>query len=551
MKTLTMLALAAMTATVTYTPAGARDIIPDTCTYTNPILHADYSDPDAIRVGGDYWMTASSFNHVPGLQILHSADLVHWKIVNAALPRMSPEEDFAVPSHGNGVWAPAIRYHDGLYWIFWGDPDRGIYCITAEDPAGQWSTPHLVIEGRGMIDPCPLWDEDGSVWLVHGWAGSRAGFKSVLSLRELAPDCSGPVGEEILIFDGKHNGNPTVEGPKFYKRGGWYYILAPAGGVKEGWQLVLRSRSVTGPYEYRNVLAQGSTAIHGPHQGAWVEDTEGGHWFLHFEDRYAYGRVVHLQPMTWDDEGWCVMGTDPDGDGTGEPVTSWQCPPVSASARQFEGPDALERSDSFTATELSPIWQWPANPAVGQYFLNPSEGSLRLICRPLPEGSRSLWDSPALLLRKLIGPEDSFTARLNFHPSYGGDRAGITVMGESYAALSLLYEDGSVYLTHGICEGADTGASETETARILLFGPEDLQPSSGSGVSVPGIVLRVEIDVRSVCTFSYSTDGKRFRPIGETFTARAGRWVGAKTGCFATALIQKNDGGTLDILEVQ
>ena len=146
MKTLTMLTLAAMTAAVTYTPAGARDIIPDTCTYTNPILHADYSDPDAIRVGGDYWMTASSFNHVPGLQILHSADLVHWKIVNAALPRMSPEEDFALPSHGNGVWAPAIRHHDGLYWIFWGDPDRGIYCITAEDPAGQWSTPHLVIE---------------------------------------------------------------------------------------------------------------------------------------------------------------------------------------------------------------------------------------------------------------------------------------------------------------------------------------------------------------------------------------------------------------------
>ena len=195
--------------------------------------------------------------------------------------------------------------------------------------------------------------------------------------------------------------------------------------------------------------------------------------------------------MTWDDEGWCVMGTDPDGDGTGEPVTSWQCPPVSASARQFEGPDALERSDSFTATELSPIWQWPANPAVGQYFLNPSEGSLRLICRPLPEGSRSLWDSPALLLRKLIDPEDSFTARLNFHPSYGGDRAGITVMGESYAALSLLYEDGSVYLTHGICEGADTGASETETARlhILLQHRRQALPSHRRNIHRPGRTL--------------------------------------------------------------
>lgn len=539
---------AALSAVITAGTGGPADT---SSTYVNPILNADYSDPDAIRTGDDYWMTASSFNHVPGLQILHSADLVHWKIVNAALPRMAPEEDFSLPSHGNGVWAPSIRCHDGIYRIFWGDPDRGIYCITAEDPAGEWSRPHLVIEGRGMIDPCPLWDDDGRVWLVHGWAGSRAGFKSVLSVRELAPDCSRAIGEEILIFDGKHNGNPTVEGPKFYKRDGWYYIFAPAGGVKEGWQLVLRSRSVTGPYEYRKVLHQGGTDIHGPHQGAWVEDTEGGHWFLHFEDRYAYGRVVHLQPMTWDNEGWCSMGTDLDGDGTGEPVTSWQCPPVSAGARKIEGPDALERRDDFSSTVLSPIWQWPANPSVGQYFLNPSAGSLRLICHPLPEGSRNLWDSPALLLRKLIGPEDSFTARLSFHPSYGGDRAGITVMGESYAALSLLYEDGSVYLAHSICEEADTGASESETARILLWNSEDLEPSSGSGVTAPGVLLRVEIDSKSLCTFSYSTDGKRFHPIGSTFKATAGRWIGAKTGCFATARILKNDGGTLDILEVQ
>lgn len=538
---------AALSAIITAGTGGPADT---SSTYVNPILNADYSDPDAIRTGDDYWMTASSFNHVPGLQILHSADLVHWKIVNAALPRMAPEEDFSLPSHGNGVWAPSIRCHDGIYRIFWGDPDRGIYCITAEDPAGEWSRPHLVIEGRGMIDPCPLWDDDGRVWLVHGWAGSRAGFKSVLSVRELAPDCSRAIGEEILIFDGKHNGNPTVEGPKFYKRDGWYYIFAPAGGVKEGWQLVLRSRNVTGPYEYRNVLAQGNTGIHGPHQGAWVEDTEGGHWFLHFEDRYAYGRVVHLQPMTWDNEGWCSMGTDPDGDGTGEPVTSWQCPPLSAGARKIEGPDALERRDDFSSTVLSPIWQWPANPSVGQYFLNPSAGSLRLICRPLPEGSRNLWDSPALLLRKLIGPEDSFTARLSFHPSYGGDRAGITVMGENYAALSLLYEDGSVYLAHSICEEADTGASESETARILLWSSEDLEPSSGSGVTAPDVLLRVEIDSKSLCTFSYSTDGKRFHPIGSTFKATAGRWIGAKTGCFATARILKNDGGTLDILEV-
>lgn len=147
MKTLTIFALAAAVVSLTAAPSTARNISPDTCTctYTNPILHADYSDPDAIRVGGDYWMTASSFNHVPGLQILHSADLVHWKIVNAALPRMAPEEDFSLPSHGNGVWAPSIRCHDGIFRIFWGDPDRGIYCITAEDlqengPGRIWSS---------------------------------------------------------------------------------------------------------------------------------------------------------------------------------------------------------------------------------------------------------------------------------------------------------------------------------------------------------------------------------------------------------------------------
>ena len=146
-------------------------------TYQNPILHADFSDPDAVRVGDDFWMTASSFSHVPGLPILHSKDLVNWELVNYALPRLVPESAFATPQHGKGVWAPAIRQHAGKFWIYYPDPDFGIYVVTADDPAGQWSAPVLVKGGKGLIDPCPLWDDDGRVYLVHAWANSRANVK--------------------------------------------------------------------------------------------------------------------------------------------------------------------------------------------------------------------------------------------------------------------------------------------------------------------------------------------------------------------------------------
>ena len=130
-------------------------------TFTNPVIHADYSDPDVVRTGSDYYMVSSSFSAVPGLPILHSRDLVNWSLVNHALRRLVPEDVFRVPRHGAGVWTPSIRHHAGKYWIYYPDPDFGIYVITATDPRGEWSTPVLVKGGKGLIDPCPLWDDDG------------------------------------------------------------------------------------------------------------------------------------------------------------------------------------------------------------------------------------------------------------------------------------------------------------------------------------------------------------------------------------------------------
>ena len=254
-------------------------------TYQNPVLFADYSDPDAIRVGDDFYLTASSFLAAPGLPILHSKDLVNWTIINHVFATQPPAEHFAKPRHGQGVWAPAIRFHGGKFWIFYPDPDFGLYVTTATDPAGEWSPPFLLKPGKGLIDPCPFWDDDGTFYLIHGWAKSRAGIANLLTLHQLSPDGAKilDAGKNIQTTEGKANdvgtiiidanqlpGWTTLEGPKLYKRHGWYYVFAPAGGVATGYQAVFRSKNIRGPYESRVVMDQGTTATHAPWCGPLI-----------------------------------------------------------------------------------------------------------------------------------------------------------------------------------------------------------------------------------------------------------------------------------------
>ena len=224
------------------------------------------------------------------------------------------------------MWAPAIRYHNAAFYIFYADPDYGIYMTKSKDPAGPWSEPLLIKAAKGWIDPCPFWDDDGKAYLVSAFARSRSGIKSVLIVSRMNEEGTKLLDDGVIVFDG-HEKDPTVEGPKFYKRNGYYYILAPAGGVESGWQLALRSKNIYGPYERRIVLAQGKTKINGPHQGGWVETQTGESWFIHFQDKGAYGRVVHLQPMKWVND-WPIMGVDLDNDGSGEPVLTHRKPNV-------------------------------------------------------------------------------------------------------------------------------------------------------------------------------------------------------------------------------
>ncbi len=367
-------------------------------TYKNPVLHADYSDPDPVRVGEDYYLTASSFDQVPGLPILHSRDLVNWTLIGHVYDRQPPFDVFDKVRPGGGAWAPSIRYHNGEFYVIWPDPDFGIYMSKAKDPAGPWSEPLLIKPAKGWIDPCPLWDDDGKAYLVNALAASRAAMKSVIIVSRMSPDATRLLDGGVLVYDG-HQTDPTIEGPKFYKRNGYYYIFAPAGGVAPGWQLVLRAKNVYGPYERKVVLAQGSTPVNGPHQGGWVDTPGGECWFLHFQDMGAYGRVVHLQPMKWVAD-WPVIGIHQDASGRGEPVLRYKKPNV---GRVYPAATPAD-SDEFNGSRIGPQWQWSANPQSNWAFPSPALGVLRLFAVPRPEGARNLWDVPNLLLAEIPCP---------------------------------------------------------------------------------------------------------------------------------------------------
>jgi beta-xylosidase len=497
-------------------------------TFKNPIIHADYSDPDVIRVGDDFFMIASSFSHFPGLPVLHSKDLVNWTIVNHITHRFD-YPGYERPQHGKAIWAPSLRYHDGKYWMYCGFPDEGIYMSTTTDPFGEWEPLHLVKEVKGWIDTCPLWDDDGQAYLVHAFANSRCGIKHKLKVCRMAPDGRSLLDDGVIVFDGTES-HPTMEGPKFYKRNGYYYIFAPAGGVPTGWQTILRSKNVFGPYEDKIVLHQGDSPINGPHQGGLVELESGESWFIHFQDKDAYGRIAHLQPVRWVDD-WPLMGEDTNGDGIGEPVLRYRKPNVGKSY-----PIAVpQTSDDFDKDKLGLQWQWQANPQSQWYSLTENPGHVRLYAAGLPEGATTLYEAPHLLMQKFPAEEFTATAKLELHSANKGDHVGLIIfgMGYSYVAISQT-EQGEYRLSQ--CTGHSKNELESGEEKEIVSVP----------VNSSRITLRVTVSKNAQCRFSFSEDGESFQSIGDMFTAEVGRWVGAKVGIFAANILNRSSNGFAD-----
>ena len=557
----------------------------DPTIYTNPIIHEDYSDPDAIAVGDNFYMVASSFAHVPGLPLLHSTDLVHWKLIHYILPKLQFLEgsfDYDQPRHGEGVWAPSLRYQNGRFWVFFSTPDEGIFMCSAEQPTGPWTAPHMLKKVKGWIDPCPFWDEDGQAYLVHAFAHSRSGIRSKLQMFRMSADGRELLDEGQIIYDGGSI-HPVMEGPKCYKREGKYYIFAPAGGVSHGWQVVLRADHIFGPYEDRIVLQQGDSEVNGPHQGSWVETAAGESWFLHFQDKYAYGRITHLQPMQWDN-GWPIIGQYQQGQTAGEPVLQWRMP-VTHNHNQL----AIEHTSEETISSVVPIpsyslyqeqtqlldpvaqtlgsqWQWQANPQADWYTTDNEYQKLRLYAYPFisrevdVSNNAVLYNAPQLLLQKLPSTDFTATTQLQISSRSKTEKFGLTVFGRTYTYVAIEQSEDLHYrlsLTQGYSEQDSDCPIEQEMWQTVLH---DLQSSSQPHLSDP-IYLRVSVwlDTQQahhpapistaredqipvsilhagLSQFSYSLDGTHFIDIPHIQSIHPGHWVGAKVGIFAVNL---------------
>ena len=451
-------------------------------TYRNPVLNIDFSDPDVIRVGHKYYMVASDF-HFLGMQVLESDDMVNWQYISQIYNRFDEPGWNKNKHYAGGSWAPAIRYHDGLYYVYFCTPEEGLYMSTAKDPHGPWAPLHLVKRVPKWEDPCPFWDEDGQAYLGR----SKHGAGPII-VHRMSADGKQLLDEGTTVYEG-----PIAEGTKFMKRNGYYYLVIPEGGVGTGWQTVLRAKNIYGPYERKIVLEQGSTKVNGPHQGALVDTPDGSWWFYHFQEIPVIGRVVHLQPVRWQDD-WPLMGVDYDGNGIGEPVSEWQ-KPIPSSLHFLPQTD-----DDFNSPTLGLQWQWNHNPVDTHWSLKEREGWFTL--KAIPADSLKLCRN--MLTQKVVGYQSESTTLL-------------TASGNCYAGL---FCSGNTFRGVGLCEkGVFVEAHRKR--KVVLKG------------QFAKLWVRVQNDcIANRHQFFYSTDGIHFIKIGDAFPMRSGYWKGIRVGVF-------------------
>ena len=483
-------------------------------TYKNPVLNADYSDPDVIRVGDTYYMVASDF-HFMGMQVLESHDMVNWHIVSQIYDRFDLPGWDSNQHYAGGSWAPAIRYHDGLFYVYFCTPDEGLFMSTARQASGPWSKLHQVKAVAKWEDPCPFWDDDGQAYLGRSQYGAGP-----IIIHRMSPDGRQLLDDGVTVYTG-----PVAEGTKFLKRNGYYYLIIPEGGVGQGWQTVLRSRSIYGPYERQIVLEQGTTAVNGPHQGALVEATDSSWWFYHFQETHPAGRIVHLQPARWVDD-WPLIGNDVDGNGVGEPVEQCQSPasshhraPAPPSHRAPAPPYHLTPTIDHFSTDtlywtgqhqrpLGPWWQWCHNPVDDAWSLSERDGWLTFHIQP----ADNIKESRNMLSQKTVGYESQATTSVDCSALAEGDHAGLLCSGKQFMGVGVCRQDGQTQFY-----------IEQDGKRRLL-----------DRCKKPTVFLRVTIDSRqNRHEFSVSNDGRHFAPVGQPFALRMGYWKGSRIGLYS------------------
>lgn len=468
-------------------------------TFANPVLNADYSDPDVIRVGDKYYMTCSEF-HFMGMPILESDDMVNWRIIGQVFDSIDLPGYDTMDKYGSGSWAPALRYHDGRFRIFVCTPGEGLFMASATDPAGPWTPLHAVREVSGWEDPCPLWDDNGDAFLGRSQLGGGP-----IYIHRMSPDGTRLLDDGVKVYEG-----PTAEGTKLFKKDGYYYLSIPEGGVGTGWQTVLRADNIYGPYEGKRVLEMGATRVNGPHQGALVDTPEGEWWFYHFQSTGVLGRVMHLQPVKWID-GFPFIGEDYDNNGIGEPMKVCAKPATGV----VQPPFTPQTSDNFDSGVLGIQWQTNHNPEKTHISFADREGWLTL--SPLKAGK--IRNSRNQLTQKLMGNRGIVTACLDFTQMKEGDRAGIECIGNKFMGLGVMVNTVDGRLNPVLYIETDGRAD----ARKALY-------NKGTDT----VWLRMEANAAdNRFTFSYSLDGEEFNTVGDSFEMGEGDWKGVRTGIYS------------------
>jgi beta-xylosidase len=473
--------------------------------YANPVLPADFSDLDAIRVGSTYYAISSTMQYSPGMTVLASKDLVNWRILSGVVPDLTvidPELNWSRMNRaGHGIWAGAIRWHAGRFWVYFTTPDQGVYMATASDAAGPWTPVHLVMAEPGWDDTCPFWDDDGHMYLVTSHTGPEGpnAVKYNIHLFKLTADGMSIVpGSDRIIHQSRGS-----EANKLYRWNSLYYHyyseVRPEGRVA----MMDRAKSLDGPWETRQIIHVHGAVDKEPNQGGIVQAEDGRWWFFTHQGRGDWeGRAAVLLPVTWVD-GWPVIGRV-GADGIGEMV--WHGPmPVAGQPKT-----TVVTDDDFSAPTLRPEWQWNYQPRAGMWSLAERSGWLRLHAFvPLKPGDlKTVGD--VLTQRAYRSARNEFTVKLDASGMVDGQEAGLSHFAKTFASI-------------GVVEASGARAISVNNNGARTAGPELKQAA---------VWLRSSWGFDGVSSFSYSLDGQTFVGLGGPYQLTWGSYRGDRVGLF-------------------
>lgn len=483
-------------------------------TYHNPILPGDYSDLDCIRVGDDYYAISSTFQYSPGMVILHSKDLVNWKILSHVvddITTISPEMNWdRMNRYGRGIWAGAIRYHDNKFWVYFGDPDMGYFMSTAKKAEGPWEPLHQVMDEKGWDDCSPFWDDDGQAYFIG--TNFADGYK--IHLFKMTPDGKTLIKEsDKVIYQSKGS-----EANKLYKINGTYYHFFSE--VKSGGRIVMmeRAQHIYGPYSKPKQLSHAQNQARAPNQGGIVQTQKGDWYFLthHGSSGDWSGRNMSLLPVNWVD-GWPILG-NVGADTIGTMVWSGKKP---IESKKVIVPQS---SDEFSASKLSPQWEWNYQPRADKWSLTERKGWLRLHAfKPLQE-SNLLKAGNTLTQRSMRTKANEVIVKMDLSGMADGQKAGFSHFGSpNYSAIGIVREGAINSLEYNV-RGKST---------------------SGDIITGTNLWLKSTWGLDGKSQYYYSVDGKKYISFGEPYQLMWGAYRGSRLGIYSYN--NKSDAGYVDI----